>query len=136
MLEYLKKKTICNYINLFAAVFAIVMTIVYCVYANTYALFNVGVLLCLLGAIVLDIVLFVIETPVDEYLKIVAALLTALVAAIFFVDFAGDVVDYFNGVEFLGRGAKVGHIVTITVFLFILMAIQVATAFFAKKANK
>lgn len=135
VLEYLKKKSIGNYLNLGAAVFAIVMAIVYGVYSNTYGLFNVWVLLCLLAAAVLNIILFILETPVDAYLKIVASFLLGLATALFFVAFVGDISDYINAVEFLGRGANVAHIITITVFLFILIVTQVATCCFTKKAK-
>ena len=133
MLEYLKKKSIGSYINLFAAVFALVMTIVYGVYSKTYGLFSAGPVVCLVFAIAINAVLFMFETNFDEYLKIVAAFLTALAMALFIVAFAGDILDYINQVEFLGRGAKVAHIITIMVFMFILVATQVATCFFRRK---
>lgn len=136
MLEFFKKKTIANYINLASAVLAIVMAIVFSVYSNTYALFNVWVLLCLIAAAVLNIVLFILSTSADEYIKIVAALLSALAMALFVVTFIGDITDYFNGVNFLGRGADIGDIVTVTIFLGILLVLQIVVCFFGKKTDR
>lgn len=133
MLEYLKKKSIGNFINLFAAVFALVMTIIYGVYAKNYGLFSAWPVVCLVFAIAINAILFVFDTNFDEYLKIVATFLTALAMALFFVAFVGDIADYINQVEFLGRGANVAHIITITVFLFLLVMTQVAACCFGRK---
>ncbi len=128
MLENLKKKSIGSYVSLIAAILAVVMSIVYSTYAGTYALFNTGVLLCLLAVCALNVVLFVFETPFDEYLKVAAAVLAALATALFIVAFAGDISDYINGVSFLGRGAKLPHIITIAVFMVILIGLQIVSS--------
>lgn len=136
MLEFIKSRTVANYISLASAVLAIVMAIVFCAYSSKFDLFNVGELLCILLVAAVNIVMFVHATPIDEYLKVAASLLAGLSMALFVVIFIGDITDYFNNVNFMGRGASMSDIVTITVFLAILLVLQVVESFFGKSKKQ
>ena len=133
MLDYLKNKSIGNFINLGAAIFALVMLIVYSALTSTYGILSAVVVVCLVFVIILNAVLFAFETNFNEYLKVIASILTAFAAILFFVDCVGDISDYINKVNMLGVGIPFGSIITMTVFMFLLVIVNVVSCVFGKK---
>ena len=134
-MNFFAKKSAGSYINLFAAIFALAITIVYTVYSKTYGLFEIWPAVCFAAVAVLNLVLFFFETNVNEYIKIVAVFVTALATALFLVAFGGDISDYFNQVNYAGRGAAFKDIVSIAIVMIVLIITQVVSCFFGKKSD-
>lgn len=135
MLEYFKKKSVGCYVNLCAAIFGLAMVIVYSTFTSRYGLLNGWAVACLCVAIVLDVLLFLVQTKVDEYLKVITSCLSAIALGLFFVACVGDISDYINNLNFMGTGAPISTIITITVLMFVLVIVQIAACFFGKKKN-
>lgn len=133
MSEFFKKRTAGNWVHLAAAVFALVMLIVYASFTSPYGLMDTGAIICFVFNVLLNIGLFIFETPINEYIKIILCALAAADMAYFIVACIGDISDHINGVGAIGSGAPFAPIIAIAVFLFVLVVVQIVACALGKR---
>lgn len=130
MKDFFKSKTLSNYIGLIAAVFALIMLIVYCVFTSSFGLQNAWAIVCLVIAILLNGVLFFYSSVIDPYLKVVAPIMVAVSLGLFLSACAGDIADYFNNVVVMGTGAPFSSILLISIFFVVLIVVDLVGCLF------